>query len=101
MTEEIQDIKNRNAREAKETAMKHKQILEERDKRYESIRFAIESERKTEEKLHEKTKMEAMREKEKLVSQLCFEKNVKVHLEETLENREKDIRKLKNTINDK
>ena len=32
---------------------------------------------------------------------MCFEKNVKVHLEETVETREKEIRKLKNTIKDK
>ena len=42
-----------------------------------------------------------MKEKEKLISELCFEKNVKSHLEETVENREKQIRKLKNTIRDK
>ena len=44
-------------------AVKNKQIIEDRDKRYESIRVAIESEKKTEEKLHEKTKMEAIKEK--------------------------------------
>lgn len=42
-----------------------------------------------------------MKEKEKLVSDLCFERNVKVHLEEVLEQKEKEIRKLKNTIKDK
>ena len=61
--EEIEDIKNRHVREVQETAIKHKQTIEERDKRYESIRVAIESEKKTEEKLHEKTKMEAIKEK--------------------------------------
>ena len=101
MEEEIEDVKNRHVREVKETAVKHKQTIEERDKRYESIRVAIESEKKTEERLHQKTKIEAMKEKEKLISELCFEKNVKVHLEETVELREKQIRKLKNTIRDK
>jgi len=81
--------------------LKNKQTLEEREKRFESTRVAIESERKTEEKLHEKTKMEAMKEKEKLISELCFEKNVKMHLEETVENRDNEIRRLKNTIRDK
>ena len=85
----------------REVAVKNKQNIQDRDKRYESIRVAIESEKRTEEKLHEKTKMEAIKEKQKLISELCFEKNVKVHLEETIETREKEIRKLKNTIKDK
>ena len=69
--------------------MKHKLTLEEREKRYESTRVAIESEKRTEEKLHEKTKEQAAKQKEKLIAELCFEKNVKVHLEETVEAREK------------
>lgn len=43
MEEEIEDIKARHVREVKETAVKNKQNIEERDKRYESIRVAIES----------------------------------------------------------
>jgi hypothetical protein len=61
---------------------------------------ALESERKTEEKLHEKTKLEASKEKEKLICELCFEKNTRMQLEEELQNREKEIKRLKSSIND-
>lgn len=43
MEEDIQQMKTIHSREVKEAAVKNKQILEERDKRYESIRVAIES----------------------------------------------------------
>jgi hypothetical protein len=42
-----------------------------------------------------------VKEREKLISELCFEKNVRIHLEEQLEQKEKEIRKLKNNIKDK
>ena len=87
MEEDIEQLNVKHVRETREVALKHKQSLEDREKRFESTRVAIESEKRTEEKLHEKTKVEAMKDKEKLISELCFEKNVKVHLEETVENR--------------
>lgn len=37
--------------------MKHRSVLEEKERRHESMRVALESERRTEEKLHEKTKL--------------------------------------------
>ena len=36
-----------------------------------------------------KTKIEAIQEKQKFISEFCFEKNMKVHLKETVELREK------------
>ena len=52
MEEEIEQINAKHLRETRETAVKHKQAIEEREKRFESTRVAIESEKKTEEKLH-------------------------------------------------
>ena len=63
MTEEIEEIQAKHVRDMREVAVKNKQNIEDRDKRYESIRVAIESEKRTEEKLHEKTKIEAIKEK--------------------------------------
>lgn len=80
--------------------MKHRAILEDKERRHESVRVALESERKTEEKLHEKTKLEASKEKEKLICELCFERNTRVQLEEELQNKEKEIKRLKSCIND-
>lgn len=51
--------------------------------------------------MHEKTKLDSLKEKEKLITQLCFERNVKANLQEELEAREKDIRRLKNTIKER
>lgn len=51
--------------------------------------------------MHEKTKLESLKEKEKLITELCFERNVKINLEQELEDKEKEIRRLKNTIKDK
>ena len=52
MEDQIDDMKRTHQRENKELGLKHKQILEDKDKRNESLRVALESERKTEEKLH-------------------------------------------------
>lgn len=59
--------------------------MEEKEKRYESTYLALQSERKTEEKLHEKTKIETSKEKEKLLCDLYYERNVKRQLEGELE----------------
>ena len=60
---EIQELKVAAARETKDVAIKNKQALEDKERRHESIRVAIESEKKTEEKLHEKTKLDSSKQK--------------------------------------
>lgn len=84
----------------KKQALKHKEVLDIKENQFQSIYTALQSEKKTEEKLHEKTKLENSQAKEKLYSELYYERNVKKHLEETLAAREKETKELKSKIND-
>ena len=48
----------------KKVQLKHKETLEQKEKHFESVYIALKSEKKTEEKLHEQTKIEANQTKE-------------------------------------
>ena len=86
---ELQEEKNIHELELKKHSLKFKETLDAKDKQFESVYTALQSEKKTEEKLHEKTKIESSQAKEKLYSDLYFERNVKKNLEETIVEREK------------
>lgn len=98
--EKMKIVMNRHKEENKEMSLRYKKQIDEREKRYESTRVALESEKQTEEKLHQKTKFDAAKEKEKLISELCFLNNTKSQLEADIEERDKTIKGLKIQVKD-
>jgi hypothetical protein len=87
--ESLTKLEERHAEEMREAGLRHKSVIEEKERRYESTYLALQSEKKTEEKLHEKTKLENSKEKEKLLTELYYERNTNRQLTEDLQSAER------------
>ena len=88
----MEDQSQKHEVEVKSLQQRHKASMEAKEKQYEGRITAAISEKKTEEKLHQQTKLEANQAKEKLLNELYYEKRAKNDLEDELEARNKDIR---------